>query len=69
VAASAIKVLERVGVSDSSFHDAVQNALAEASKSVRGIRGVDVVQTTAKVENDKIVEYHANVKLAFPVER
>ena len=64
-----IKVLELVGVSDKSFHDAVQNALTEASQTVRNIRGLDVLGTTAKVENGKITEYHADVKFAFPVER
>lgn len=63
-----IKVLELVGVSDQSWHDAVDNALAEANKSVRGITGLDVQHTTAKVKDGKIVEYHTNVKFAFPVE-
>lgn len=66
---SAIKVVEIVGVSDRSWHDAVNNALTEATKTVRGISGIDVLHTTAKVQNDKIVEYHANVKFAFVVER
>lgn len=64
----AIKVLEIVGVSNQSWHDAVQNALDEASKSVRNITGVDVLHTTAKVQDGKITEYHANVKFAFRVE-
>jgi len=63
-----IKVLELVGVSEKSWHDAVDQALAEASKSVRNIRGVDVLSTTAKIRDNKITEYHANVKFAFQVE-
>lgn len=63
-----IKVLELVGVSDQSFHHAVETALSEANRTIRGIRGLDVVHTTAKVEDGKITEYHANVKFAFPVE-
>lgn len=63
-----IKVLELVGVSPKSWHDAVDQALAEAAKSVRNITGVDVLHTTAKVKDNKIVEYHANVKFAFRVE-
>lgn len=66
---SAIKVLELVGVSNQSWHDAVNNALEEANKTVRNITGVDVLHTTAKVENGKIAEYHADVKFAFRVER
>jgi flavin-binding protein dodecin len=63
-----VKVLELVGVSEKSWHDAVDNALAEAVKTVRNITGVDVLHTTAKIENNRVVEYHANVKFAFRVE-
>jgi flavin-binding protein dodecin len=63
-----IKVLELVGVSKKSWHDAVEQALAEASKTVRNIRGVDVLSTNAKIRDNKITEYHANVKFAFQVE-
>jgi flavin-binding protein dodecin len=61
-------VLELVGVSDKSWHDAVDNALTEAAKTVRNITGVDVMHTTAKIDNNRIVEYHADVKFAFRVE-
>ena len=63
-----IKVLELVGVSDKSWHDAVDQALEEANKSVRNITGIDVLHTTAKVKDGRIQEYHANVKFAFRVE-
>jgi flavin-binding protein dodecin len=63
-----VKVLELVGVSDKSWHDAVDNALTEAAKTVRNITGVDVMHTTAKIDNNRIVEYHADVKFAFRVE-
>lgn len=66
---STIKVLELVGVSDRSWHDAVNNALEEANQSVRNITGVDVLHTTAKISDGKISEYHANVKFAFRIER
>ena len=63
-----IKVLELVGVSQESWHDAVQKALEEASRTVRNIQGVDVLRTTAKVRDGRISEYHADVKFAFVVE-
>jgi flavin-binding protein dodecin len=66
---SVIKVLEIVGVSDQSWHAAVQNALDEASKTVQNITGVDVIHTTGKIQDGKIAEYHANVKFAFRVDR
>lgn len=63
-----IKVLELVGISDRSWHNAVENALEEAQKTVRNITGVDVVHTTAKIDDGRIAEYHANVKFAFRVD-
>ena len=64
-----IKIIELVGVSQQSFSDAVRQAVTEASKTVRGITGVDVVQSSAKVSDGTITEYHVNVKIAFAIER
>ena len=63
----AIKVIEVIGISPKSFDDAVVQAVRKASKSVKGITGVEVVKHRASVENGKIVQYKANVKLAFAV--
>ncbi|HHW91934.1 MAG TPA: dodecin domain-containing protein [Firmicutes bacterium] len=63
-----VKVIETVGESQRSWTDAVQNAVREASQTIRGITGVEVYNLTANVENGQIVEYKANIKLAFPVE-
>ena len=64
-----IKIIELVGVSQQSFSDAVRQAVAEAAKSVRGITGVDVMQSSAKVSDGQLTEYHVNVKIAFTIER
>ncbi len=65
-----IKIIELVGVSSESFSAAVRNAVAESSKTIRGITGVDVIQSSAKVgEDGAITEYHVNVKIAFKLER
>ena len=64
-----IKVIELVGVSPKSWHDAVDEAVKEAAKTVHGISGVDVISTTAAVKDNKITEYRATVKIAFLVEK
>jgi flavin-binding protein dodecin len=69
MAEGVIKVIELVGVSSQSWSDAARRAVEEASKTIRGITGVDVVQSTATVEDGKISEYHVNVKIAFRLER
>ena len=64
-----VKVIELVGTSTKSWHDAVQDALKEASKTLHGISGLDVLSTTAVVKDNKITEYRATVKVAFLLER
>jgi len=63
-----VKIIELVGSSTKGWKDAAENALIEASKTVRNIVGMDVIGCTAKVEKNKIVSYRANVKIAFTVE-
>ena len=61
------KVIELIGSSKTSWEDAAQNALRDAIKTVSGIKGLDAVGFTAKVEGNKITEFHTNVKVAFVV--
>ena len=65
---SVAKVIELIGSSKVSFDDAVKNALKEATKTIRGIKEVWVQDFSALVENGKITEYRAIVKLTFIVE-
>jgi flavin-binding protein dodecin len=64
-----VKILELVGSSDNSWDDAVKNALADASKTVEHIVGIDVLGFKAEVKDNKIANYKAHVKIAFKVER
>ncbi|NLM52573.1 MAG: dodecin domain-containing protein [Firmicutes bacterium] len=62
-----IKVVELVGDSQVSWEDAVKNAVRGAAKSIDNIAGVEIKNLTANVNNGEIVEYKANVKIAFRV--
>jgi len=42
--------------------------LKRASKTIRHIRGIDVIGQKAVVKNGKIVEYRVILKLSFGVE-
>lgn len=66
---SVAKVVELIGSSPNSWEEATANAIEAASRTIRNITGVDVKRCTAKVENNRIVEYRADVKVAFIVER
>ena len=66
---SVVKVVELIGSSPTSWEEATANAVEAAAQTVRNIKGVDLKRCTAKVENNRIVEYRAVVKIAFIVER
>ena len=67
ISKGAIKVIEVIGVSEKSWEDATNQAVAKASESVKGITGVELVAQTARVADGKVVQYNATVKLAFVV--
>jgi flavin-binding protein dodecin len=63
-----IIIREMVGTSPRSWSDAARQAVATASKTVRNIVTVEVVKSTAVVQDGEIVEYHVEVKIGFEYE-
>jgi flavin-binding protein dodecin len=63
------KVVTIIGSSPESFAKAADAAVQEASKTIRGITGADVVSMSASVEGDRISEYRTTVNIAFGIER
>jgi flavin-binding protein dodecin len=63
-----IIIREMVGTSPRSWSDAARQAVATASKTVRNIQSVEVVKSTAKVENGEIAEYRVDLKIGFEYE-
>lgn len=63
-----IIIREMVGSSPRSWSDAARMAVATASKTVRNIRTVEVVQSSAIVEDGEIVEYRVELKIGFEYE-
>ena len=63
-----VKVVELIGSSPKGWQEAAEAALNEAAKTIKNIKSIHVKRCTAKVENNKVVEYRAVVKLAFMVE-
>ena len=65
-----VSVIELVGSSPASFSDAVRNAVKTASQTVRNIRGVEVLSSSADVGPDgELSLYKVNCKIAFLLER
>ncbi|HZA61143.1 MAG TPA: dodecin family protein [Actinomycetota bacterium] len=64
-----IKTIDLVGVSTESWRDAASQALAEAGKTLRGIQGMEVLETSATVDGSEIKEYQTHVRIKFRIER
>jgi dodecin len=63
-----IIIREMVGTSPRSWSDAARQAVATASRTVRNIRTVEVVKSSAIVEDNEIVEYRVELKIGFEYE-
>jgi flavin-binding protein dodecin len=63
-----IIVREMVGTSPKSWSDAARQAVATASRTVRNIKSVEVVHSSAIVEDGEIVEYRVDLKIGFEYE-
>ena len=63
------KVIEILGTSEQDFSRAADNAVQVAAQTVRGITAAKVCEMDCKVENGRIVEYRALLRIFFEVER
>ena len=65
---SVYKVIELVGTSPESWEKAVAAAVEMASKTLRDLRIAEVAELDMQLEDGKIRNYRARVKVSFKVE-
>jgi dodecin len=65
---SVARVTELSAVSEKSFEDAINQAVARATKTLRGVEGCWVKDQNVLIENGNIVGYKANVAITFVLE-
>ena len=63
-----VNVVELLAESGESWEDAVRQAVAEATKTLRGITSVYVQEFQATVESDRVKNFRVNVKVSFVLE-
>jgi flavin-binding protein dodecin len=63
------KVIDVVGVSKESFAKAAENAVAEAAKTVRGLKWARVADLEMELDGKKIAQYRATTKIYFDIEK
>jgi len=62
---SVVKVIEVLAESEKSWEDAAQSAVKRASKTIKNIKSIYIVNMEAKVDDNKIVKYRINAKISF----
>jgi dodecin len=62
------KVIQLVGTSETSIEDAVQKAIARASRTLHELRWFEVVETRGKIESGKAVNWQVVLKVGFTLE-
>jgi len=64
-----INTIDLTGVSTEGWGRAAVEAFEEAAKTIRNITKIDVVGTSAVVEDGRIAEYHTDVRIFFALDR
>ena len=65
---SVAKVIELMGSSEKSFDEALDQVITRAGKSLRHLRGVEIVSKNIKLGENGTREYRVNVKVVFRLE-
>ena len=63
------KYIDIVGTSNTNITDAVNNAFREASMTVKNIKWGEMGRVTFRVEEGEMIEYQAEVRIGFEVQR
>jgi flavin-binding protein dodecin len=62
------RVTEIRASSTEGFQEAVLEGVKRATKTLRGLTGLEVLDKRVKVERGKIVEYRVDMKIIFVLE-
>ena len=65
---SVYKIITLVGTSTESWEKAAAAAVEQAAKTLRDLRIAEVEELDMRLENNKVVDYRAKVRLSFKYE-
>jgi dodecin len=65
---SVAKVSEISATSSKSFEDAIQQGIARASKTLRGIQSVWIKEQHVRCDNGRVTHYQVNMMVTFVLE-
>ncbi|MGR9044220.1 MAG: dodecin [Gammaproteobacteria bacterium] len=62
------KKIELTGSSSVSMQEAIENAIAKASKTLHDLRWFEVVETRGHIDQGKIAHWQVTIKVGFTLE-
>jgi hypothetical protein len=61
------KLIELVGVSENSSDEAIRNALARASQSLKGLDWFEVTEVRGVIQEGKVSQFQVKLKVGFRI--
>ena len=62
------KKIELTGSSKVSMQEAIENAIAKASKSLHDLRWFEVVETRGHIDQGKVAHWQVTIKVGFTLD-
>ena len=62
------RVTELIAGSPKGFDEAIKIGFARATKTLRGVTGIRIMEFRIHVENSKIIEYRVRMEVIFVLE-
>ena len=62
------RVTDIIAASPTSFEDAVKVGFERATKTLRGVTGLRIIEQRVAVENDTVAEYRVRLEVIFILE-
>ena len=59
------KLIELVGVSNSSIEEAIQNAISRANQTLRNLDWFEVVEARGLIKEGKVDQFQVKLKVGF----
>jgi flavin-binding protein dodecin len=62
------KAIEIVGSSGTGMEDAIRNAIAKASETLRNLRWFEVLETRGHIEGSRVAHWQVTLKIGFTLD-
>jgi hypothetical protein len=59
------KLIELVGVSDTSLEDAIQNAVSRAAQTLEHLDWFEVIESRGLIQEGKVSQFQVKIKVGF----